>query len=55
MANYYLICPYCSARIELTDSELEELFRIAVCPNCERIFDYDPKEILQSSMNQPNH
>jgi len=49
MAKYYIICPYCAVRIELADTEPEDLFNVVGCPNCDRTFDYDPKEVRQSS------
>jgi hypothetical protein len=49
MAKYYIICPYCGVRIELADTEPEDLFNVVGCPNCDRTFDYDPKEVQQSN------
>jgi hypothetical protein len=45
MICFYLVCPFCSARVDLPDDEPNNLWKVVACPDCGRGFDYDPEDI----------
>lgn len=51
--TFYLHCPYCGAHIRLPDDELDDLFKITECLECERTFDYRIDEI-RTKRDTPN-
>lgn len=48
MSCYYLLCPFCGARVDLPDDEPEDLFKVVGCLECDRTFDYDPKDVQRT-------
>jgi len=47
MPTYFIPCPFCGARIDLPDDEPEDLFKVTRCDECDRSFDYEPKDVVE--------
>ncbi len=43
--TFHLLCPNCGALISLPEDEMDDLFKITECFECEQMFDYDIDEI----------
>jgi hypothetical protein len=49
MSHYYIDCPFCQEKIELPNDEPDDLFKVVGCLNCDRTFDYEPEDVLESA------
>lgn len=48
MPSYYLLCPFCGARIDLPDDETDP-WQVVGCYECDTLFDFASDEILKES------
>lgn len=52
--GYFVVCPFCGAKVPLPPDEPDELFKVAQCLDCSRSFDYDPDEVQEEPSSQAN-